>query len=292
MQTLLGSDVISAHHEVEAVSASRELHIPVVYYYAGPVDPHRLARARSLRLVAISRMVADYHAGLAERIALPPVSGVVLPGVREETIVDGPAPGVSMQPPEAIFTGRLDLTGEKRVDKLLEWWPSVVSAVPGARLTLVGGGSALAALRSQVERRGLGDSVSLPGPLPHDQVAARLRRASLYVFPSRFETFGIAPLEALAAGLPVVASNLPALRESLGDAALLLSVEDDAAWISTLITLLSDPAKRLEWAARGPTRARQLTWARQSEAYEAHLVAAISSSATSADVANTARRRA
>ena len=145
------------------------------------------------------------------------------------------------------------------------------------RLTLVGGGSALGLLRRQVEQQGLTRSVSLPGPLPHGVIAERLRAASLYVFPSRFETFGIAPLEALAAALPVVASDLPALRESLGDAALLLPLEDDELWIATLIDLLSNPRKRLEWAARGPMRARQLTWARQAEAYEQYLMAAAKS---------------
>jgi len=167
-------------------------------------------------------------------------------------------------------------------------------------LTLVGGGSALEWLRRKVARGGLSASVSLPGPAPHNEVRDRLRRASLYVFPSRFETFGLAPLEALAAGLPVVASDIPALRESLGNSALLLPVEDDALWIATLVRLLSDPGERLGLAARGPERARQLTWERQTEAYEAYLLAAIKSASGPASggvpsrpgAVATARRRA
>ncbi|MFL5732750.1 MAG: glycosyltransferase family 4 protein [Chloroflexia bacterium] len=274
MAALRVADVISAHFEVEAVEASRGLGTPVVYYYPGPVDPRRLALCRPRRMVAISRMVAEYHDRLAERMALPPVDGVVVPGVREESIAEGPAPGVGKEPPEAIFTGRLDTTGEKRVEKLIEWWPRVVETVPEARLTLVGGGSALEALRREVGRRGLARSISLPGPVSRGEVMERLRRASLFVFPSSFETFGVAPLEALAAGLPVVASDIPALRESLAEAALLLPVEDDGLWISTLRRLLSDQRERVELATRGPARARQLTWGRQSAAYEAHLLAA------------------
>jgi alpha-1,3-rhamnosyl/mannosyltransferase len=121
---------------------------------------------------------------------------------------------------------------------------------------------------------------------------ARLRQASLYAFPSSFETFGIAPLEALAAGLPVVASDLPALHESLGDAALLLPVADEAAWVRTLTRLLADPGERLTWAARGPQQARQLTWDRQTAAYEAHLVAAAESASASSGAARSARRSA
>jgi glycosyltransferase involved in cell wall biosynthesis len=192
---------------------------------------------------------------------------------------------VAASPPEALFTGRIDLTAEKRVDRLIAWWPEIRAAVPGARLTLAGGGSALPQLRQTVARQGLAEAIRLPGPVPHPQMFARLRQASLYVFPSAFETFGIAPLEALAAGLPVIASDLPALHESLGDAALLLPVADEAAWVRTLIRLLSDPAERLAWAARGPERARLLTWDRQAAAYEAHLVAAVESGSGSSGAA-------
>src|SRR5439155_4625049 len=115
------------------VAASQELHIPLVYYYAGPMDPRMLTESRFARIVAISQTVADYHAVLASKMALPPVDGVVLPGVREEIIADGPAPGVATAAPEVIFTGRLDATGEKRVEKLVEWWPRIVAAVPDAK---------------------------------------------------------------------------------------------------------------------------------------------------------------
>jgi phosphatidylinositol alpha-mannosyltransferase len=284
LRRLNAQDVVGAFFEVDGVAASRDLTVPVVYYYAGPLDPRRLARGRFARVVAISQMAADYHVAQAARLPLPPIAGVVTPGVRDDQIAAGPGPHVADASPEALFTGRLDRTAEKRVDRLIAWWPQVRAAVPGARLTLAGGGSALPDLRRVVSRLGLGEAIRLPGPVPHAQMFARLREASLYVFPSSFETFGIAPLEALAAGLPVVASDLPALHESLGDAALLLPV-DEAAWVGTLIRLLGDPAERLAWAARGPERARGLTWDRQSAAYEAHLVAAVESGSGSSGAA-------
>ncbi len=289
---LNAQDVVGAFFEVDGGAASRDLRVPVVYYYAGPLDPRRLARGRFARLVAISQMAADYHAAQATRLPLPSIAGVVTPGVREDQIAPGPGPHVADQPPETLFTGRLDLTAEKRVDRLIAWWPQIRAAVPGARLTLAGGGSALLQLRQTVAQAGLGDAISLPGPVPHAQMFARLQQASLYVFPSAFETFGIAPLEALAAGLPVVASDLPALHESLGDAALLLPVEDEAAWRAILIHLLADPQDRLAWAARGPVRARLFTWDRQAAAYEAHLVAAVESGSGSSGAARSARRNA
>lgn len=275
---LRASGVISAHFEVEAVEASLRLSIPTVYYYAGPVDPRRLARARLRRLVSISHMVADYHASIADRFGLRPVDSVVLPGVRARIVAGSPAPGVYSDRPEAVYTGRIDAVPQKRVEKLVEWWPAVLRSVPSARLTLVGGGTGLDALRLQVRERGLAGSVSLPGPLPHEAIPRRLRKASLYLFPSMMETFGIAPLEALAVGLPVIASDIPALRESLGDAARLVPPDDERAWIETIIHYLSSPEARLDLAARGPIRARELTWEKQSAAYETQLLAATSTS--------------
>jgi glycosyltransferase involved in cell wall biosynthesis len=288
---LQSSQVISAFFEVEAVAASRELAVPVVYYYPGAIDARRLARGRFARLVAISRLVADHYVGIQATLDLPPISGVVLPGIRAEWVAAGPAPGVTADPPEAIFTGRLDWPGPKRAEKLVAWWPHVLAAVPGACLALVGDGTQRAALQQAVAAAGLAGVVDLPGALPHDALPDRLRAASLYVFPSQSETFGIAPLEALAAGLPVLASDIPALRESLGDAAWRLPVDDDAAWIAALIRLLRDPALRLQWAARGPAHARGFTWAAQAAAYETHLLAAAGlESGDSA--ARTARRNA
>jgi glycosyltransferase involved in cell wall biosynthesis len=270
---LQGSQVVAAFFEVEAVAASRELAVPVVYYYPGAIDARRLARGRFARMIAISHMVADHYTGMRAGMDLPPIDGVVPPGIRAEWIAAGPAPGVTADPPEAIFSGRLDWPGPKRAEKLVEWWPQVQAAVPGARLTLIGDGTQRAALQQAVADAGLTDVVYLPGASPHDALLARLRTASLYVFPSQFETFGIAPLEALAAGLPVLASDIPALRESLGEAAWLLPV-DDAAWVAALIRLLGDPALRREWAAKGPAHARGFTWDAQAAAYEAHLLAA------------------
>ena len=283
---------MSAHFEVEGVAASRELGVPVVYYYAGAMDPRRLARARFGRMVAISNVVEDHHASLMGPYSLPKVDGVVAPGVRAKIIAGGPAPGVVSGQPEAVFTGRLDLASDKGVGKLIEWWPRVVEAVPDARLTVIGGGPDLHSFREQVRGAGLESAISLPGSLPHAQLLKRIRSAGLYLLPTTFETFGIAPLEALAVGLPVVASDIPALRESLGDAALLISREDDALWIEAIRNLLSNQQERLRWAARGPLRARQFTWEKQSRAYEAHLVAAAGSGSPGSVSGPEARRNA
>lgn len=93
---------------------------------------------------------------------------------------------------------------------------------------------------------------------------ALLRRASLLAYPSVYEGFGLPPLEAMAVGTPVVASDLPVHREVLGDGALLVPPEDAAALASALDAVLSDEALRSRLVARGLAQASRYDWARSA----------------------------
>ena len=82
--------------------------------------------------------------------------------------------------------------------------------------------------------------------------------AAAFVLPSLYEGFGLTALEALAAGVPVVAADRGALPEVCGDAALLVDPLDAEAVAAALERVLDDPAP---WRAAGPPRAAPLTWA-------------------------------
>lgn len=84
--------------------------------------------------------------------------------------------------------------------------------------------------------------------------------ADVFVYPSLADSFGLPPLEAMAAGVPVVASGLPALREVLGDAALSCDGNDPRAFADALLRLGGDAAERGRLAARGRSRARRYSW--------------------------------
>ncbi|HWC41215.1 MAG TPA: glycosyltransferase family 1 protein [Actinomycetota bacterium] len=103
------------------------------------------------------------------------------------------------------------------------------------------------------------DAVRTPGYLPEPDLALVVAGAAALVVPSWYEGFGLPALEALACGTPVVASDLPAHREVLGDQAHLFPPGDPAALAAALAKVLDDPGGEPARAARR-TRAAGFTW--------------------------------
>ena len=89
---------------------------------------------------------------------------------------------------------------------------------------------------------------------------ALMKRAHVFVFPSRYEGFGLPPLEAMRLGVPAIVSTAGALPELCGDAALQVDPEDEGALAVQLARLLDDPTARARLAQRGKDRAAELTW--------------------------------
>ncbi|MDP7470989.1 MAG: glycosyltransferase family 1 protein, partial [Vicinamibacterales bacterium] len=88
------------------------------------------------------------------------------------------------------------------------------------------------------------------------------RLARAFVFPSLYEGFGLPPLEAMASGTPVVTSNVSALPEVTGDAAVLVDPRDRDAIADGIQSVLEDDSLRAELATKGIARARQFSWDR------------------------------
>jgi glycosyltransferase involved in cell wall biosynthesis len=109
------------------------------------------------------------------------------------------------------------------------------------------------------------EAVRTPGYLPEDDLARVVAGAAALVSPSWYEGFGLPALEALACGTPVVASDLPALREVLDDQAELVAPGDAAALADALARVLEDPGGEPARNARR-TRAAAFTWAACAQA--------------------------
>jgi glycosyltransferase involved in cell wall biosynthesis len=116
------------------------------------------------------------------------------------------------------------------------------------------------------QARRLGERVRLLGPVPAADLPALYAAASAFVFPSLYEGFGLPPLEAMAAGTPVVAARASCLPEVLGDAALFVPPEDEAGLTEALRAILADAPLRADLRARGLAQAARYSWERTAAA--------------------------
>lgn len=174
-----------------------------------------------------------------------------------------PCPG---DPPLLVFVGRL--LPVKGVDVLLEALARVRLELPGTRLAIVGEGDSGDTLRRQVGSLGLGDSVDFTGHLDRMALRELLGRAAAFVLPSRSEGLPLALLEAMAAGLPAVASAVGGVPEVLSTGCgRLVPPEDPVALAGALGDLLRDPARQaLGQSARA--RAAEFSSLHADAAYE------------------------
>lgn len=104
--------------------------------------------------------------------------------------------------------------------------------------------------------------VVLTGYIADETLPGLLAAAEVFCYPSSYEGFGLPPLEAMAAGTPVLAGNYPAATEVLGDAALIVDGSDPQALAEALAALASDGSLRAGLARRGRARAATYTWER------------------------------
>ena len=110
--------------------------------------------------------------------------------------------------------------------------------------------------------RRLGNRVRTIGRVGDPALSGLYRGADLFAFPSRHEGFGIPVLEAMAQETPVLAADIPALREVASGAAVLRSPDDPEAWVAALDNLLHDDAEQSRLSKAGRERAESYSWAR------------------------------
>jgi len=113
---------------------------------------------------------------------------------------------------------------------------------------------------ARIEKSGARDRIRVTGYITAEDLAGWYARAAIFAFPSLDEGFGMPVMEAMAAGVPVIASNRSALPEVAGDAALLVDADDSEALGRALRELTVNLELCRELARRGTARARTFTW--------------------------------
>lgn len=120
--------------------------------------------------------------------------------------------------------------------------------------------------RRQASEAGVSDLVRYLGWISPAEKPALYSAASLFAFPSSYEGFGLPPLEAMACGTPVVASDSSSLPEVVGSGGLLVPPDDSEAWSEALASLLEDNSKRQMLGDAALAHSRRFSWHRTAEA--------------------------
>ncbi|CAM4199522.1 glycosyltransferase family 4 protein [Corallococcus sp. ZKHCc1 1396] len=240
-----------------------------------------LARSLTLadRLVCISECTRD---DLLRRFPQVEPRTVVVPiGVDHVNVPELDAAGedflraLSLPKDYVLYAGSLDV--RKNVDLVLDAQERL--AAQGRPFTLVLAGQSwfgsgkvetrIARLRSE------GLDIRALGYQPSAIFYALMRRAALFVFPSRYEGFGLPPLEAMRLGTPTVVSTAGSLPEVCGDAAPAVDPDDAEGLAAVIDRLLGSPAERRALSEAGPRQAAKYTWARTAEGTRAAYDAAL-----------------
>jgi glycosyltransferase involved in cell wall biosynthesis len=241
---LPGRYVLTHHHGDSLVYERRRVDVGL----------DRLAGWRYDRVVAISRSVYEF---LRSRYRYPADKLVLVPNGWSGD--PRPEPGLANHP-TVISVARF--RAQKGHADLLSAFAIVVREIPQARLLLVGDGKLAADLRRRVNSLRLGENVEFCGAI--DDVWPVLAEAHVFALASLYEPLGIAVLEAMAAGLPVVATavgGIPELVED-GQTGRLVAPHAPDQMAAALVDLLDSPDARASMGAAGRERAKEFTTSR------------------------------
>ena len=209
-------------------------------------------------LIAISESTRDDTVRMmrvpAEKIA------VVYPGIAEEFFSVAPAAIESVRRRYALSKPFVLSVGTVEPRKNLDTLLDAFAALPGAlrdAFDLVHAGPLGWSSEKTAARLG---AIRYLGYVPEPDIAPLTAAAAVFAYPSLYEGFGFPVAQAMAAGVPVITSNVSSLPEIAGDSALLIDPRSLNDLRGALTRLLESPALRTELAARGRARARRFTW--------------------------------
>lgn len=220
----------------------------------------RLAR-RARRLVTISEFS---RRELARYCRVPESAFTIIPDSAEHIL--SVEPDASILARHGLTPGQYGLTvGNQTPNKniALAIRAFVRAAPQGWRLAVAGGGSDRIFAGGAVEDH---PSVARLGRVSDGELRALYENAGLFLFPSRYEGFGVPPLEAMALGCPVLSSDSSAMPEVLGDAALYFRSDDEGDCARAFGDVIRDRARTLPLKARGQDQAARYTWSAGADA--------------------------
>jgi len=233
---------------------------------------HRLGIRRARTLFTVSETA---RSAIGVRYGIPAAALRVVPEApdavfapRSGPVLAGGLAAAGLGPGDRFFLCFGGISPHKNVESLVDAYAQLrgSGAAGVQRLVLVGeleeGAylSAAAAVRARIAHHALDESVILPGFVSDETLACLCSAATAVVLPSLAEGFGLPAVEAAACGAPLALSDLPAHRETLGDAALYFPPLDVGAQAAVLERLAGDDRLRADLAERGRAAVAARTW--------------------------------
>jgi len=237
-----------------------------------------IAARRSNRILTVSE---TSKSDILRRFRVPADKVIVVYNAIDERLSQAPPEDAfervriryQLRDPFALYVG--NIKPHKNLERLIDafdrlrhqpGFDSLKLVIIGDEITKYQG------LRRAVHRHKLHKHVRFFGFVPVGTLSVLYRLASVFVFPSLYEGFGLPPLEAMACGTPVVTSNVSSLPEVVGNAAILVDPYDPDSIAEGMRQALSDSDLRAELIARGLAKVREYSWelsvARIREVYE------------------------
>jgi len=231
---------------------------------------HVAVNARGLlrRADAIIALSAHTKRELIERLGLPTEKiHVIPPGIPTVPVSEAEIQDTryKIQTPFILYLGGIER--RKNLVRAIQAFELAAERMPETRFIIAGmPGSGYAEIESTIRLSKFRDRIELIPSVTAEQKSSLLAHATAFFFPSLYEGFGFPPLEAMRAGVPVVASSAGALPETLGNAALLLDPMDVGGFAEALLSACVDTKCRQTLIARGLERVKDYSWERAAEA--------------------------
>ncbi len=225
----------------------------------------RLSLRRADKVIAVTRLEADFLVKVAG--ADPNKITVIPEGVDLDLFK--PKIDKSEQEKVILFVGRI--AQEKGLMYLIKAIPRVTKVFPSISVLMVGEDQGIQEnLIKAAENLGVEKIVHFLGPKFGYELARTYRKARIFVLPSLYETFGLAILEAMASGLPIVTTRTGGIPELVEDGSngMLVGPRNHEALAEAIIKLLSDPDLSLGMSKRNPVKAKRYSWESVAESIE------------------------
>jgi alpha-1,3-rhamnosyl/mannosyltransferase len=214
----------------------------------------RNAAARCRELITDSMFSAHE---LARELQVPLERFTAIPLGVNMPIAQAVSASIQREQPYVLFVGTAEV--RKGIVTLVRAMEQVQRDDPALRLIVAGA-------RGDGLRGDETINMEALGFVDDDMLAQFYRGAAVFVFPSRYEGFGLPVLEAMAFGVPVITTGVTAIPEAAGDAALYVPLDDDVGLAQAIQRVRNDPALAASLRERGLARAAQMSWANTASA--------------------------